>query len=102
MIVTSRGATTIDDPVADAYGAGSSRHVPFFMVGPNVRAKVVTSQPALPADVTATVLFGMGAPPRTDFVDGTWASGTAVGGIPQPTPKHATAGHALMRAYDLP
>jgi hypothetical protein len=101
LIVTSRGATTIDDPAADAYGAGSSRHVPFLMVGPNVRAKVVTSQPAAPADLPATVLFGMGAAARTDFVDGTWAAGTDVAGIAQPTPKQATGGHALLRAYTL-
>jgi hypothetical protein len=66
-----------------------------------VRAGVVTSQPGAPADVPATILFGLGAPSRTDFVDGTWAAGTAVGGIAHPTPKTATAGHALLRAFDL-
>jgi Type I phosphodiesterase / nucleotide pyrophosphatase len=101
VVVTSRGATAIDDPAADAYGPGSSRHVPFILVGPNVRAGVVTSQPGQPADVPATVLFGLGAPARTDFADGTWATGGAVGGIAQPTPSGALAGHALLRAYDL-
>jgi len=101
VVVTSRGATVIDDPGADAYGAGSSHHVPFVIVGPNVRAGVVTSKPAAPADIPATVLFGLGAPARTDFVDGTWAAGTAVGGVAQPTPKQALGGHALLRAYDV-
>jgi hypothetical protein len=101
VVLTSRGATPIDDPAADAYGAGSSRHVPFVLLGPNVRAGVVTSQPATPADVPATVLFGLGAPSRTDFVDGTWAAGAPVSGIAQPMPSQATAGHALMRGYEL-
>ena len=101
VIVTSRGATTIDDPGADAYGPGSSRHVPFVVVGPNVRKGIVTSQPGQPADVPATVLFGMGAAVRTDFADGTWAAGTPVGGIAQPSPSGALAGHALLRAYEL-
>jgi hypothetical protein len=101
FVLTGRGATTIDDPDADAYGAGSSRHVPCVLVGPNVRADVVTSQPGALADIPATVLFGLGAPARTDFVDGTWAAGTPAGGIAQPSPRQATAGHALLRAYAL-
>jgi Type I phosphodiesterase / nucleotide pyrophosphatase len=101
VVLTSRGATTIDDPGADFYGAGSSRHVPFVIVGPNVRSGVVSSQPAIPADVPATLLFALAAPARTDFVDGTWAAGAPVGGIAQPTPRQATAGHALLRAFEI-
>ncbi|HUK63037.1 MAG TPA: hypothetical protein VLV15_06885, partial [Dongiaceae bacterium] len=101
VVLTSRGATPIDDPGADFYGPGSSHHVPFVLFGPNVRAGVVTSQLGTPADLPATVLFALGAPTRTDFADGTWAAGTTVGGVPQPTPKNATAGHALLRAFTL-
>src|SRR5262249_28340488 len=101
LVVTSRGATTIDDAGADAYGAGPSHHVPFVIVGRGVRAGIVTSQAGEPADIPATVLFGLGAAARTDFVDGTWAAGTPVGGIAQPTPKQALGGHALLRAFDV-
>ncbi len=51
IAVTSRGATAIDDPMADAYGAGTSRHVPLILIGPNVRAGAVSGQPATPADL---------------------------------------------------
>jgi arylsulfatase A-like enzyme len=101
VVLTSRGATPIDDPGADFYGPGSSHHVPFVLVGPNVRAGVVSSQLGTPADLPATVLFALGAPSRTDFADGTWAAGTSVAGVPQPTPKQATGGHALLRAFVL-
>src|SRR5581483_5559441 len=72
IAITSRGATTIDDPMADAYGAGSSRHVPLILVGPNVRAEAISGQPAAPADLPATILFGLGAPVATDLATGTW------------------------------
>jgi hypothetical protein len=55
----------------------------------------------VPADVPATVLFGLGASSRTDFVDGTWAAGAPTDGVAQPTPKQATGGHALLRAFDV-
>jgi arylsulfatase A-like enzyme len=99
VIITSRGATTIDDDGSDFYGPGTSRHVPLILVGPNVRAGVVSGQPATPADIPATILFAMGAPTATDFVQGTWAAGAAVDGIPQPLPVAASEGHALLRAY---
>ena len=99
IVVTSRGATAIDDPGADFYGPGSSRHVPLLLLGPNVRAGVVTGQPGAPVDLPATVLFGLGAPMTTDVADGTWATGTAIAGIPQPSPAGATAGRALLRAF---
>lgn len=99
VLVTSRGATEIDDPGADFYGPTSSRHVPLIALGPNVRQNIVTSEPGEMADLPATVLVGLGFPSRTDFVDGTWATGATVGGIVQPTPSGATGGHALMRMY---
>jgi len=99
VVVTSRGATTIDDPGADFYGPGSSRHVPLVLVGPGVRAGVVSGQPAAPADVPATILYALGAPTTTDFALGTWATGVDVGGIPQPLPAAATEGHVLFRAF---
>jgi arylsulfatase A-like enzyme len=102
VIVTSRGATAIDDPGADFYGAGSSHHVPFVLVGPNIRAGAITSQPAHPADIPATVLFALGAPTRTDFVEGTWPTGPTINNIPHPTPTQATAGHTLLRAFQPP
>jgi hypothetical protein len=101
VVLTSRGATTIDDPQADFYGSGTSRHVPFVVLGPNVRAAVVSGQPGSPADIPATVLFGLGAQMATDFVTGTWATGAPVGGIAQPMPANATAGHALVRAFKV-
>jgi arylsulfatase A-like enzyme len=99
VVITSRGATPIDDPGSDFFGAGSSRHVPLVLVGPGVRAGVVSGQPAAPADLPATILFALGAPSSTDFSSGTWATGTPVDGTPRPTPDHATEGHALLRAF---
>jgi len=101
IVLTSRGATTIEDPAPDFYGPGSSRHVPLLLLGPNVRPGVVSGQPAAPTDVAATVLFGLGAPATTDVATGTWATGTPVGGVPQPSPAGATAGRALLRAFAL-
>ena len=101
VFVTSRGATTIDDPGADFYGPGTSRHVPLIALGPSVRPGVVTSEPGQGADLPATLLLGLGLPSRTDLLDGTWAAGSAVGGIAQPTPAGATGGHALVRAFSL-
>ncbi len=99
VIITSRGATTIDDPGSDFYGPGSSRHVPLILIGPGVRAGVVTGQPATPADLAATALYALGLRTTTDVALGTYASGTSVGGVPQPTPAAATQGHALLRAF---
>jgi hypothetical protein len=99
VVITSRGATAIDDPRADFYGAGTSRHVPLILLGPNVRVGAISGQPGTPADVPATILFGLGAPAATDLVTGTWAQGAAIGGVPQPTPRGATDGHALVRAF---
>ena len=99
LIITSRGATTIDDPGSDFYGPGSSRHVPLILLGPGVRAGVVTGQPATPADLPATILYALGAATATDVAQGTWATGTPVGGVPQPTPAAATQGQVLLRAF---
>jgi hypothetical protein len=99
VVVTSRGATTIDDPNSDFYGPGTSRHVPLVLVGAGVRVGVVSGQPAAPADLPATILFGLGAATSADFAVGTWATGMPVGGIPQPSPKSATEGHALLRGF---
>ncbi|HEX3905691.1 MAG TPA: alkaline phosphatase family protein [Polyangia bacterium] len=99
VIITSRGATTIDDPGSDFYGPGSSRHIPLVLLGPGVRAGVVTGEPATPADLPATILYALGAPMTTDVAEGTRAAGTPVGGVPQPTPAAATQGHALLRAF---
>jgi len=99
VIITSRGATTIDDPGSDFYGPGSSRHVPLILLGPGVRAGVVTGQPATPADLPATILYALGAATATDVAQGTWAVGTPVGGVPQPTPAAATQGQVLLRAF---
>ena len=101
IAVTSRGATAIDDAMADAYGAGTSRHVPLILVGPNVRAGAVSGQPATPADLPATLLFGLGAPVASDLSSGTWAQGTPVSGVPHPTPSTATEGHALVRGFNV-
>jgi hypothetical protein len=75
--------------------------VPLLIVGPGVRAGVVSGQPAAPADLPATTLFALGAPTSTDFVQGTWATGAPVQGIPQPTPNRATEGHALVSGFTL-
>ncbi|HEY4184040.1 MAG TPA: alkaline phosphatase family protein [Polyangia bacterium] len=101
VVITSRGATTIDDPGADFYGAGTSRHVPLLLLGPNVRPAVISGQPGSPVDLPATVLFGLGAPMTTDFANGTWATGTPVNGVPHPLPAQATAGRALVRAFQV-
>jgi len=101
IAITSRGATAIDQPGADFYGPGSSRHVPLILLGPNVRPGVVSGQPAAPVDLPATLLFGLGATTTTDVANGTWATGTAVAGIPQPSPAGATAGRTLLRAFQL-
>jgi arylsulfatase A-like enzyme len=99
VIITSRGATTIDDPGSDFYGPGSSRHVPLILIGPGVRPGVVSGEPATPADLPATILYALGAATATDVAQGTWAAGAAVGGVPQPSPAAATQGHALLRAF---
>ena len=105
VVVTSRGATTIDDPGADFYGAGSSRHVPLFVLGPRVRRGVVSGQPATPADLPATVLFGLGLPSKTDFADGTQPLAAALDATPSATPtlapRAAFEGHALVAAFDV-
>jgi len=99
VIVTSRGATTIDDGGSDAYGAGTSRHVPLVVVGPNVRGGLVSGQPGTPADVPATVLFGLGLPVSADFADGTRA--LAQSGSPTPAPTTAFEGHVLLRGFSV-
>jgi type I phosphodiesterase/nucleotide pyrophosphatase len=99
VVITSRGATSIDDRQSDFYGPGSSRHVPLIVIGPNVRPGVVTGQPATPADIPATILYGMGATVATDVAQGTWAAGAPVGGVPQPSPATASLGHVLLRAF---
>ncbi len=99
VVVTSRGATAIDDPGSDFYGPGSSRHVPQLLVGPGVRPGVVSGQPASPADLPATVLYALGAATRTDVALGTTGAGPEVSGIPQPSPAAATQGRALLRAF---
>ncbi|HET6146226.1 MAG TPA: alkaline phosphatase family protein [Polyangia bacterium] len=99
VAITSRGATEIDAPDHDLYGPGSSRHVPLLLLGPNVRAGVVSGQPGSLADLPATILFGLGAATVSDVGTGTWAQGTSVGGVPQPTPNGATEGRALVRGY---
>jgi arylsulfatase A-like enzyme len=99
VLITSRGATSIEDVGSDFYGPGSSRHVPLILIGPGVRAGVVSGQPATPADLPATVLYALGAATTTDVALGTYATGSPVGGVPQPTPAAATQGHALLRAF---
>jgi hypothetical protein len=73
--------------------------VPLVLLGPGVRPGVVSGQPATPADLAATVLYALGAVTTTDVALGTYATGTAVGGVPQPLPAAATQGHALLRAF---
>lgn len=99
IVVTSPGGTPIDGARPDFYGPGSSRHAPLIIVGPGVRAGVVTGQPAAPADLPATILYALGAPTTADVALGTWATGIPVSGVPQPTPNAATEGHALLRAF---
>jgi arylsulfatase A-like enzyme len=99
VIVTSPGGAPIDDPKPDFYGPGSSRHAPLILVGPGVRAGVVTGQPATPADLPATILYALGAPTSVDVASGVWATGMPVSGVPQPAPGMAWEGHALMRAF---
>jgi arylsulfatase A-like enzyme len=104
VLVTSRGATAIDDPGSDHFGAGTSRHVPLVVVGPNVRGGVVSSQPATPADVPATVLFGLGLSATTDFADGTRVlaappSDAPGAAAPPLAPLAAFEGHVLLRAF---
>jgi arylsulfatase A-like enzyme len=102
VIVTSPGGTPIDDKKPDFYGPGSSRHTPLILVGPGVRAGVVTGQPATPADLPATILYALGAPTSVDVANGVWATGVTVSGVPQPTPSTATEGRALLRAFASP
>jgi hypothetical protein len=99
LVITGRGGTPIDDPHADFYGLGTSRHVPLLLVGPGVRAGVVSGQPATPADIPASILYALGAPTTTDLAQGTWATGAPVAGIAQPLPATASEGHALLRAF---
>ncbi len=99
VVITSPGGTPIDAARPDFYGPGSSRHAPLILLGPSVRAGVVTGQPAAPADLPATILYALGATTSTDVALGTWAAGPPVGGVPQPTPSSATEGHALLRAF---
>lgn len=99
VVLTGRGASPIEDPGADFYGPGSSRHVPLVVIGPGARAGVVSGQPAAPADIPATILYALGLPTSTDFAQGTWATGTPVGGISQPLPASAADGHVLLRAF---
>jgi len=107
VVLTSRGATTIDDAVADAYGPGSSRHVPCLVLGPNVRKDVITGAPAEPEDVPLTILFGLGAPSTADIARGTFpvrpadAAGPITGAGLTPRPATATVGKALVRAFVL-
>jgi hypothetical protein len=100
IVVTSFGGTSIDSDRPDFYGPGSSRHAPLIFVGPGIRAGIVSGQPAAPADLPATILYALGAPTTTDFALGTWATGTPVSGVPQPSPNVATEGHALLRAFE--
>jgi arylsulfatase A-like enzyme len=99
VVVAGLGGTPIDSAKPDFYGPGSSRHAPLILVGPGVRAGVVTGQPAAPADLPATILYALGAATSTDVSLGTWATGTPVSGVPQPAPNTATEGHALLRAF---
>jgi Type I phosphodiesterase / nucleotide pyrophosphatase len=99
LVITSRGATPIDAAGGDFYGPGTSRHVPLILIGPGVRDGIVSGQPATPADLPATLLYALGAATVTDVAGGTTATGKPVGGVPQPTPSTATAGHALLRAF---
>ena len=104
VLLTSRGATTIDDAAADAYGPGSSRHVPCLLLGPNVRKDVVTGAPAEPEDVPLTLLFGLGAPSAADIARGTFPvrnAGAVTGAGVTPQPATATVGKALVRAFLL-
>jgi len=100
VIVTSFGGTPIDSDRPDFYGPGTSRHAPLILVGPGIRAGIVSGQPAAPVDLPATILYALGAPTTTDFALGTWATGTPVSGVPQPSPSTATEGHALLRAFE--
>jgi len=99
VVITSRGATPIDDPRSDFYGPGSSRHVPLVLIGPGVRVGVVTGQPATPADIPATILYALGAAITADVSGGITATGVPIGGVPQPSPRTATQSHALLRAF---
>jgi hypothetical protein len=92
VAITSRGATPIDDPAADFYGAGTSRHLPLVLIGPNVRAGVVSGQPASPADVPATIMFGLGFDALTDVSGGTRPRGAAT---------EKADGHVLVRGFTL-
>jgi predicted AlkP superfamily pyrophosphatase or phosphodiesterase len=102
LVVTSRGLNDIDDPAADSAGPGTSRHVPLIMVGPNVRAGVISGQPATSADIPATVAFGMGLATHTDFVEGTFIDqGAQTSGAFIVGPSNFAGGHALMRGFSL-
>ena len=102
VLVTSRGATptsTISPPTPTASAARAT--CPSSWSGPTC-APAATGQPGglLPTS-PRRFCSGLGAPATTDFVQGTWATGTPVAGIAQPSPASATAGHALMRAFQL-
>jgi hypothetical protein len=104
VVLTSRGGAPIDAQNADAFGIGSARHVPLIISGPSVRKGVILSGPARPVDITPTVLFGLGQPTRTDFVDGTQIDGgTDPGtGMFVPVPSDAISGHVQVHAFTIP
>jgi hypothetical protein len=101
VALTSRGATPIEDDHRDFYGPGTSRHVPLVLVGPGVRAGVVSGQPASLADLPATVLYALGAGTTTDIATGTWTARTdpAFPAAVLLAPANATEGHVLLRAF---
>ena len=99
VVITSRGATTIDDPGSDFYGPGSSRHVPLVLLGPR-RARRRGHRPAGHAG-----RFAGHHPLRarrrdaTDVAQGSWADGHAGRGGAATDPGCRDAGHALLRAF---
>lgn len=102
VVVTSMGGVDLSAPGLALAGAEQGRHVPLVIARGPARVGVVSGQPATAADLPATVLFAMGLPATTDFVEGTWIAGPAnADGVPQPVPSTATAGHVLAAAFSV-
>ena len=97
VVVTSRGASPLDEGRLNA----APRHVPLVLNGPNIRAGVVVSERAWPADLAPTVLYALGAKARApDVEDAVRLDGGAdASGRPLPLPHDARAGHVLLRAF---
>jgi arylsulfatase A-like enzyme len=101
VALVSRGAAAIDAAGADAHGAGSARHVPLVIAGPNIRHALI-GMPSTPLDVAPTILFALGATAQApDLAFGVQLDGGP--GMDQqrlPLPTGDRAGKVLLPAFN--